>query len=170
MTNFILGGSISLSSASVFDHPLINPALLSTDFDILTSIEAVKSLKYFLTATPWQGYLAEPFADSVNTTTDAEIESYIRKIATTIRHPVGSAALSKVGSKDGVVNPDLTVKGTTGLRVVDASVIVSNLNHCNIAVLTGCIIASLMHLVHIPKQPYMQLPNVLLILSKQSMD
>ncbi len=33
--------------------------------------------------------------------------------------------MSSYSSPDGVVNPDLTVKGTSGLRVVDLSVIVS---------------------------------------------
>ena len=32
--------------------------------------------------------------------------------------------MASYASKDGVVNPDLTVKGTEGLRIVDLSVVV----------------------------------------------
>ena len=36
-------------------------------------------------------------------------------------HGVGTAAMSSRGAQWGVLDPDLRVKGTTGLRVVDAS-------------------------------------------------
>ena len=36
-------------------------------------------------------------------------------------HGIGTAAMSERGAKWGVLDPDLRVKGTTGLRVVDAS-------------------------------------------------
>jgi choline dehydrogenase-like flavoprotein len=43
----------------------------------------------------------------------------------TVWHPVGSAAMTAKNAGFGVVNPDLTVKGVKGLRVIDASVFVS---------------------------------------------
>ena len=36
-------------------------------------------------------------------------------------HAVGTVAMSEHGAQWGVLDPDLRVKGTTGLRVVDAS-------------------------------------------------
>ena len=36
-------------------------------------------------------------------------------------HGVATAAMSERGAQWGVLDPDLRVKGTTGLRVVDAS-------------------------------------------------
>jgi len=113
---------VELASTSVFDHPLINPGLLASDFDTQVMIEGVKAAKRFVSASPWQGYIAAPFIDSINTTTDAGIEAYARQFSTTIRHPIGTAAMSKDSDKGGVVGPQLNVKNVVGLRVVDASV------------------------------------------------
>jgi hypothetical protein len=41
-------------------------------------------------------------------------------------HLVGSAAMSAQDAKQGVVDPDLLFKGVHGLRIIDASVLVSN--------------------------------------------
>lgn len=59
-------------------------------------------------------------------TTDEELDAYIRKISTAIHHAVGTSRMaSRDSPTEGVVNPDLTVKGTHGLRVIDASIFVS---------------------------------------------
>ena len=51
---------------------------------------------------------------------DAETEKFVRTYAETLYHPVGTC---RMGSDDSsVVDPDLRVRGVTGLRVVDASV------------------------------------------------
>jgi choline dehydrogenase len=53
-------------------------------------------------------------------TRDEQIDSFVRRTAETIYHPVGTA---KMGTDpDSVVDPQLKVHGIEGLRVVDASV------------------------------------------------
>jgi choline dehydrogenase-like flavoprotein len=88
-------------------------------------VEAVKKLKLFLSATPWKGYIETPFGETADISTDADIEAYARKWAISIRHPVATARISPRESKNGVVGPDLLVKNTRGLRIVDASILVS---------------------------------------------
>lgn len=82
-------------------------------------------MKSFLATSPWQGYILEPFITAVNTTTSAGTEEYIRQFGNSIRHATGTAYTSKFTDGFGVTNPDLTVKKTVGLRVVDASIFVS---------------------------------------------
>ncbi|KIM44803.1 GMC oxidoreductase [Hebeloma cylindrosporum] len=116
-------GTIKLRSSNPFDKPLIDPNYLTTEFDIFTMREGVKAVKRFAAAPAFSDYVVGPFGDSFSAaTTDAATDDYVRGLTTTIFHPVGTASMSRSFSKHGVVNPDLTVKGVDGLRVVDASV------------------------------------------------
>jgi len=101
--------------------------------------------------------------------TDAEILSYARSNANPGLHLVGTAAMSPVGAKWGVVDPDLKVKGAHGIRVVDGSVWVST--HLivgralvNLKLLFCC---RLMSLLHILKALFTSWLSELLISSKR---
>ncbi|OBZ73035.1 Pyranose dehydrogenase 1 [Grifola frondosa] len=116
-------GSVTLASTDPFAFPNINPAFLSTIFDVYTMRYAVKSLQRFVAAPAWSGYVTGQAGDFAGVTTDSEIDAWARSQTDTVWHPVGTASMSPCGSDTGVVNPDLTVKGVIGLRVVDASVL-----------------------------------------------
>lgn len=120
-----LGGSVKLKSKNPFDVPLLDPGLLTTPFDVYTIIESVKSVHRFLAGPAWKGYIIKPFGGGANLVTDNDYLQFVRDFTTTQWHAVGTASMSAKGSSSGVLNPDLTVKGTTGLRVVDSSVFVS---------------------------------------------
>ncbi|KAF9479960.1 alcohol oxidase [Pholiota conissans] len=114
-------GSVKLASADPYDKPLIDPRLLTTDIDLIVMRESVKATKRFVSAPAWSDYIIEPVGTLAGNTDD-EIDAHVRGLATTIFHPVGTASMAAKGNKEGVVNPDLTVKGVEGLRVVDASI------------------------------------------------
>ncbi|KAI0040465.1 GMC oxidoreductase [Auriscalpium vulgare] len=115
-------GSITLSSSNAFHAPLINPAFLSTENDIRIMREAIKAVKRIAAAPSFQDYILEPYGPLANLSTDASIDLYARGESVTIFHPVGTARMAAFDADAGVVNPDLTVKKTRGLRIVDASV------------------------------------------------
>ncbi|KAE9387132.1 alcohol oxidase [Gymnopus androsaceus JB14] len=117
-------GNISLNSTSPFAHPLIQPNMLSTEFDIFTMREAIKAVRRFMAAQAWSGWILEETSPSSAAQTDAEIEAYIRDTCFTVNHVTCTVPMGKDGeasSGSGALNSDLTVKGTVGLRVVDAS-------------------------------------------------
>lgn len=121
------GGSIKLKSNNPLDSPLINPNFLGSPFDIAAMRDSVKSTIKFVGAPAFSDYVSGRFGDAFNAaTTDDAIDAYVRSLTTTIFHPFGSAAISPVNAKYGVVDPDLKVKGADGLRIVDASVLVSS--------------------------------------------
>ncbi|KAF7303842.1 GMC oxidoreductase [Mycena indigotica] len=115
-------GSISINSSDPFSAPLIDTGLLQDEFDIFTVREAIKRAQLFFTAPNWRNVVIGPTQNFDNMTT-AEMDTFIRNTAIPSLHLVGSASMTARDAPYGVVNPDLLVKGVTGLRIVDASVI-----------------------------------------------
>ena len=107
----------------LFAAPLINPNLLSTPTDRAIMRAAIRSARAFVSAPAWSGYILNEFGPSAAAHTDAELDAYARDNADTIDHPVGTVPM---GAGDGgALHSDLRVKGTVGLRIVDASAFVS---------------------------------------------
>ncbi|KAH6888359.1 hypothetical protein BKA70DRAFT_1409386 [Coprinopsis sp. MPI-PUGE-AT-0042] len=115
-------GSVKLSSPNSFDAPLIDLKLVTTEFDKICLREAVKATKRFIAAKAWKDYVNGPALAGLASNVDSEIDAYVRAESSTVYHPVGTASMSPANAKWGVVDPQLRVKGVSGLRVVDASV------------------------------------------------
>jgi choline dehydrogenase-like flavoprotein len=65
-------------------------------------------------------------ASNLENVTNEELDEYLRNRTGSAFHPVGTAAMSARNARYGVVDPDLLVKGMRGLRIIDASVLVSD--------------------------------------------
>ncbi|KAJ7198792.1 GMC oxidoreductase-domain-containing protein [Mycena pura] len=115
-------GSVTLNSSDPFAAPLIDPALLAHPFEVLAMREGLKMAKRFLTAPVWKGYILNPVGGLENTTSDAALDAFVHAMSTSSSHLIGTAGMSARDASYGVVDPDLRVKGASGLRVIDASV------------------------------------------------
>ncbi|KAJ7497721.1 alcohol oxidase [Mycena latifolia] len=115
-------GSITFNSSDPLAPPLINPNLLTEEIDLFVMRYAIRSAFRFAAARPWAGYIIAPPAGINSTITDTELDAYIRENAGTVYHPVGTVSVSPESASWGVVDPELRVKGLSGLRVVDLSV------------------------------------------------
>lgn len=124
-----------MASSDPFAHPIIDPQLLATDFDMAVMVEAIKSSQRFTAAHAWDGYVTGIYADAANTTTDAGIVEYVRQWATTIKHPFSTAAANADPNK-GVVDGKLLLKKAHGVRIVDGSVFVCLRSRSNADALT----------------------------------
>ena len=118
-------GSIRLNSSNPFDFPVINPNFFNTTFDQFAMLFAVNASRAFMETPPWQGFVGDRFGVVGNATTEDEILQAVKDSVGTIWHPVGTARMSPKSASWGVLDPQLLVKGTSGLRVVDASAFVS---------------------------------------------
>ncbi|KAF8219903.1 aryl-alcohol oxidase-like protein [Tricholoma matsutake] len=115
-------GSVTLNSSDPFQPPIIDPALLAGDVDVKVMTFALRQAFRFLTAPAWKNIVIGPSFNLTAQSPDVQFESYIKQNTGTVFHPVGTAAMSAEDAEFGVVNPDLRVKGVTGLRIADASI------------------------------------------------
>jgi len=85
-------------------------------------------MAHYFASPAWDGYIVAPSGDfgTAFAAGDAALDEWIRNTAGPFAHAVGTAAMSSRSSSSGVVNPDLLVKGARGLRIVDASIMVSD--------------------------------------------
>ncbi|KAK0450398.1 aryl-alcohol oxidase [Desarmillaria tabescens] len=116
-------GSIELNTTDGFDQPLIDFGALATDFDIFALKEGIRSVQRFLSVRAWDGYVLGSLNNITTSSTDAELEAFIRSNAAPDGHIVATASMSPKGATHGVVDPDLRVKGIVNLRVVDGSIL-----------------------------------------------
>ncbi|KIW31180.1 uncharacterized protein PV07_02848 [Cladophialophora immunda] len=113
-------GWISISSASALDPPVIDPNYNATNVDrtimrygIRRLLKAVSSMSDMIESeTP-----PPPLEALTSESSDAAIDARVRSEARTFFHAAGTASMGSV------VDTELRVKGVSGLRVVDASVI-----------------------------------------------
>jgi choline dehydrogenase len=113
-------GYISLKSADPFVPPLIQPNYLEAEEDRRAMREGVRLAREVFAQTAFDPYRGPELMPGAHVQTDEQIDTFIRKTAETIYHPVGSAKMGR--DADAVVDAQLRVHGVEGLRVVDASV------------------------------------------------
>jgi choline dehydrogenase len=114
-------GEILLRSANPADHPVIHPGLLSDERDVDTLMRAGRLIEQIF-ANPG---LAELCLERMHPTltTDDEWRAYIRSAAGIGWHASGTCRMG--GDDHAVLDPELRVRGVSGLRVADASVMPS---------------------------------------------
>ncbi|KAG9920566.1 hypothetical protein KCU84_g12222, partial [Aureobasidium melanogenum] len=90
--------------------------------DMAIAIASVKKIREWASSPPMQALGTVETFPGKNVSTDAEIEEAIRNAATSSwQHPSSTTAMTK-REWGGVVNAELRVYGTKGLRIVDAGV------------------------------------------------
>ena len=113
-------GNVSLRSTNPLEPPHIQPNYLSESADMEILVEGVKLARQMAKAPAFARYVGEEFAPGPQVQSDDEIRAFIRSNVETLYHPVGTC---KMGNDSmAVVNAQLQVHGTQGLRVVDASI------------------------------------------------
>jgi len=115
-------GSVSISSASMNDHPVIDPNWLSTAADQEQAVAALKRVREIMATDAIQGGLVGPeIAPGATVQTDEEILAYIKSSFSTVWHASCTCAMGKKTDRMAVLDSKARVYGVSGLRVVDAS-------------------------------------------------
>lgn len=116
-------GEIRLKSADPNAHPAIRANYLATEKDQRTIVAALRHSQAICRAAPLSDQIEEEIwpGKALEDADDGVLLAEIKNRVTTIFHPVGSVAMGRGGPLD----ERCRLKGLSGLRVVDASVMPS---------------------------------------------
>jgi len=103
-------------------HPRIQPNYLETAEDRRVAVDALRLVRRIVSQAPLAPYRPVEVKPGPELTSDDQLEEAARAVGTTIFHPVGTAKMGIDSDPMAVVDGRLRVRGVTGLRVVDASV------------------------------------------------
>jgi choline dehydrogenase len=123
-------GRIKLASKDPRHRPLIDPGYLTDVSDLSALTTGMRMVRDYASAAPLSGITGGEIAPGDGVRTDQEVRDYIRASVSTLYHPTGTCAMGgdsalHAARQASVVDPQLRVRGVTGLRVVDASVMPS---------------------------------------------
>jgi choline dehydrogenase len=113
-------GEVRLRSADPRDPPLIWLNFLSTEQDRATARECIRLVRRVYNTPPLGNLIESETSPGLDVVSDADIDAFTRRTAEVGHHPVGTCAMGT--GEMAVVNPELRVRGLSGLRVVDASI------------------------------------------------
>lgn len=109
-------GTVELRSSDPLAKPRIDLHLLSTPTDFADIREGIATVRKIFAASPLREMVEREIAPG----SDTDLDDFIRNNLKITQHPSGTC---RMGEDPGaVVDSDLRVKGVSGLRVVDASV------------------------------------------------
>jgi choline dehydrogenase-like flavoprotein len=115
-------GGVTLSGPGLSDPPRIDPNYLATQEDRGVAVASLRWARRIVGQPALARYAPEEFRPGAAIETDDELLTAAKALATTIFHPVGTAAMGTADDPLAVVDERLRVRGLQGLRVVDASV------------------------------------------------
>ncbi len=115
-------GAVSLSSADPRALARIKPNFLSRDADWTVLRSGVRIARQIADQSALRPFIAREIAPGSVKSTDDDIDTHIRTTSMTVHHPLGTCRMGSDSDEMAVVDSDLRVRGTEGLRVIDASV------------------------------------------------
>ena len=113
-------GYVRIKSADPREAPAINPNYLATQKDRETIVAGVAAMRRIFRAPAMARYIAEEIEPGPRCDDEDELLDFIRRRGSTTYHPVGTCRMGQ--DQKAVVDERLRVRGCTGLRVVDASI------------------------------------------------
>ncbi|MGA9007539.1 MAG: GMC family oxidoreductase N-terminal domain-containing protein [Xanthobacteraceae bacterium] len=115
-------GAITLASSDPLAAPRINQGLLSTADDWKALRNGIALFRDIARRPELRPFIARELGPGPEVKTEVQLEDYVRRTAVTAHHPAGTCKMGSDADPMAVVDDRLSVRGTSGLRVVDASV------------------------------------------------
>ncbi|TCD65746.1 hypothetical protein EIP91_002230 [Steccherinum ochraceum] len=122
MNHMFSRGTIHSSSDDPAQDAEFNPHDFEEDIDVEVAVEMLRFIRKLSKTAPLQDILLEEVNPGKDTTSDADLASWVKKSYSTTYHTAGPCSMLPK-ERGGVVDTDMKVYGTENLRVVDLSVL-----------------------------------------------
>jgi len=113
-------GTVEIRSALVDEPPSIRPNYLSHEADLHVAADAIRLTRRIVAAPALASFQPVEYLPGASLQSEEQLRQAASSIGTTIFHPVGTCKMGQ--GSDAVVDERLRVRGISGLRVVDASI------------------------------------------------
>ena len=113
-------GWVKLRSADPTDKPRILTNTLAEPEDVASLVAGLKIAREVAGTEPLRSAVGRELYPGDQHHSDADLEEDVRRRVELLYHPVGTCRIGT--DDDAVVDPELRVRGVSGLRVADASV------------------------------------------------
>ena len=113
-------GTVHINSADALTPPTIQPNYLTSQRDCEVLLEGFKVTRRIAESEPMRSFIVDEHMPGFKVRGDDELIDYLRKFGGISFHPVATCRMGI--DDDAVVDERLRVRGFTGLRVVDASI------------------------------------------------
>jgi 4-pyridoxate dehydrogenase len=114
-------GRVELVSADPRKAMRIRQNFLSTDNDWKTFRAGLRMVRDVCRQAPMQAFMEREIAPGDGAVSDSDLDAYIRGSSITVHHPLGTCKMGVAADPLAVVDAELRVFGTEGLRIVDGS-------------------------------------------------
>ena len=115
-------GQVRIRSQRPEDAPRIQANYLSTEEDRQVAADSLRLTRRIAAMPALARYRPREVKPGVQFQSDEELARLAGDIGTTIFHPVGTCRMGGAADSRAVVDPQLRVRGLSGLRIADASV------------------------------------------------
>ncbi|RDJ05774.1 GMC family oxidoreductase [Rhizobium grahamii] len=114
-------GSVTLASSDPFDNPIVDTQIFGHPDDLRLTMAGFRFARTVLDASPMRDLIDREIFPGAEVTSDEAVAAHCKRTVKTGYHPVGTCKMGKDTDQEAVLDTNLRVRGTHGLRVVDAS-------------------------------------------------
>ncbi|MGP3952621.1 GMC family oxidoreductase [Streptomyces sp. 7N604] len=132
-------GTVRLRTRDFRDKPKVDPRYFTHEHDVRVMTYGLRLARRIAEQQPLADWAGTELAPGPGAQSDDEFFDYIRKTHNTVYHPACTARMGAPEDPDAPLDPRLKVKGVTGLRVADASIMpfLTAVNPCITTMMIG---------------------------------
>ena len=117
-------GTVRLRSIDYRDKPKVDPRYFTDEegHDMRVAVAGIRKAREIVAQSGMDAYRGRELFPGEDVQSDEEIADYVSKTHNTVYHPAGTVRMGAADDEMSPLDPQLRVKGVSGLRVVDGSV------------------------------------------------